>query len=87
MKEPASNAMKDFWINKVLEKRFDTTDPVEEIIYDPFSGNMELKMAILLIQKTERGRQGKNRYLDMLNQINGERRQLENRKRMHGGKM
>ena len=37
VKEPASQAMKEFWINKVLEKRFDNSDPVEEITDDPFS--------------------------------------------------
>ena len=48
-KEPASQAMKEFWINKVLEKRFESTDPVEEIVHDPFTLDMEFKLAIRLI--------------------------------------
>jgi len=48
-KEPTSMAMKEFWINKVLEKRFESTDPVEEIVHDPFTLDMEFKLAIRLI--------------------------------------
>ena len=86
-KEPASMAMKEFWINKVLEKRFESTDPVEEIVHDPFTLDMEFKLAIRLIQKNERGRQGRNRYLDALQKINNSMKQVDNRKRMHNGKM
>lgn len=53
----------------MLEKRFESTDPVEEIVHDPFTLDMEFKLAIRLIQKNERGRQGRNRYLDALQKL------------------
>ena len=68
-------------------KRFDTTEPVEELALDPLTLDLEITSAIRLIQKNERGRQGRNRYLDALQQINSELKTNENRKRMHNGKM
>ena len=87
VKEPASMARKEFWINTVLEKRFESTDPVEEIVHDPFTLDMEFKLAIRLIQKNERGRQGRNRYLDALQKITNATRQVDNRKKLGAGKM
>ena len=67
---PPSQSTKEFWINEVLKKRFESDDPVEEIVHDPFTLEIEFKLAIRLIQKNERGRQGRNRYLDALQKIN-----------------
>lgn len=39
------------------------SEPVEEIVHDPFTLDMEIVSAIRLIQKNERGRQGRHRYL------------------------
>ena len=37
-------------------KRFDTTEPVEELALDPLTLDLEITSAIRLIQKNERGR-------------------------------
>lgn len=68
-------------------KRFDTTEAVEEVAYDPFTLDLEITSAIRLIQKNERGRQGRGRYLDALQKINSAMKTSEVRKRMHNGKM
>ncbi len=57
---------KEAYIDKALEKRFSTSEPVEEVAYDPFTLDLEITSAIRLIQKNERGRQGRGRYLDAL---------------------
>ena len=69
-KIPYTAKEKEWFINKELQKRFECDDPVEEIVHDPFTLDMEFKLAIRLIQKNERGRQGRNRYLDALQKIN-----------------
>lgn len=61
---------KEAYIDQALEKRFQTTEPVEEVAYDPFTLDLEITSAIRLIQKNERGRQGRGRYLDALQRIN-----------------
>jgi len=57
---------KDAQIDKALIDRWATTDPVIEVQYDPFTLDLEITSAIRLIQKNERGRQGRGRYLDAL---------------------
>ena len=47
---------KEAQIDEALIKRFETTDPVEEVAYDPFTLDLEITSAIRLIQKNERGR-------------------------------
>ena len=78
---------KEEQIDAVLRKRFDSTDPVEEVAYDPFTLDLEITSAIRLIQKNERGRQGRNRYLDALQKIESAMKTTEIRKRVHNGKM
>lgn len=68
-------------------KRFNTTEPVEEVAYDPFTLDLEITSAIRLIQKNERGRQGRNRYLDALQKITSAIKNTDYKKRMHNGKM
>ena len=58
-------------------KRFDTTEPVEELALDPLTLDLEITSAIRLIQKNERGRQGRNRYLDALQKINTSMKQVD----------
>lgn len=67
--------------------RFDTDEPVEEVAYDPFTLDLEITSAIRLIQKNERGRQGRGRYLDALQKITTAIKTNENRKRLYNGKM
>ena len=86
-KKILSMGEKEAQIDNVLMKRFDTTEPVEEVAYDPFTLDLEITASIRLIQKNERGRQGRGRYLDALQQITSELKTNENRKRMHNGKM
>jgi IQ and AAA domain-containing protein len=78
---------KEAKIDIVLMKRFDTTEPVEEVAYDPFTLDLEITSAIRLIQKNERGRQGRGRYLDALQKITSAIKTNDIRKRMHNGKM
>ena len=55
---------KEAQIDNVLMKGFNTVEPVEEIALDPLTLDLEISSAIRLIQKNERGRQGRNRYLE-----------------------
>ena len=78
---------KEAQIDEALVKRFETTDPVEEVAYDPFTLDLEITSAIRLIQKNERGRQGRGRYLDALQKITSAIKTSDIRKRMNNGKM
>jgi phage anti-repressor protein len=53
-----------------------TDDPEEEIVHDPFTLDMDVVSAIRLVQKNERGRQG--RYRIMLILKNLKQKKLEN---------
>ena len=53
-----------------------TAEPEEEIVHDPFTLDMDVVSAIRLIQKNERGRQG--RYRIMLIMKNIKQKKLEN---------
>ena len=48
-KEIISMDKKEMWINKALEKRFDTAEPVQEIVHDVFNHDLDFKLAIRLI--------------------------------------
>ena len=79
---------KEAQIDNILMKRFETTEAVEEASYDAFNlDNLDIVQAIRLIQKNERGRQGRGRYLDALQKINSALKTNDVRKRMHNGKM
>lgn len=64
-KEPRSVKEKEFLIDKILEQVHQTADPEVEIVHDPFTLDMEIVSAIRLIQKNERGRQGRHRYISI----------------------
>ena len=70
---------KEAQIDNVLMKRFDTTEPVEELALDPLTLDLEITSAIRLIQKNERGRQGRGRYLDALQKLTTLKKTTENR--------
>lgn len=53
-----------------------TADPEEEIVHDPFTLELDVLSAIRLIQRNERGRQG--RYRIMLILKNLKQKKLEN---------
>ena len=61
-KEPRSVKEKDFLLDKILEQAHQSAEPEHEIVHDPFTLDMEIVSAIRLIQKNERGRQGRLRY-------------------------
>jgi hypothetical protein len=63
---PPTLQEKQFLLNKLLEERYGMTDPEEEIVHDPFTLDMEIVSAIRLIQKNERGRQYRQRLLEIL---------------------
>ena len=66
-KEVLTANEKEAQIDNILMKRFETTEAVEEASYDAFNlDNLDIVQAIRLIQKNERGRQGRGRYLDAL---------------------
>jgi len=64
--EPKSMKEKEFLIDKIMDTHlsgahYKGSEPVEEIVHDPFTLDMEIVSAICLIQKNERGRQGRVR--------------------------
>ena len=66
---------------------FNTAEPVEEISLDPSTYDFEIGSAIRLIQKNERGRQGRGRYLDALQKLNTLKKTTENTQRLRNGKL
>jgi hypothetical protein len=78
---------KEMYIDEQLEKAFDNKNPVDEIVLDAFTLDIPHIHAIRLIQKNERGRQGRNRYLDFMNKINKQMSSMDNRKKLHNGNL
>ena len=79
---------KEAQIDNLLLQRFGKTEPVEEIALDPSTYDFEIGSAIRLIQKNERGRQGRGRYLDALSKINTALKKTSvSNQRFHNGKM
>lgn len=60
--EPKSMKEKEFLIDKIMDAHnskpgyYQGSEPIEEIVHDPFTLDMEITSAICLIQKNERGR-------------------------------
>lgn len=66
-------AEKAFMLDKIMDAHltgpnYKGSDPIEEIVHDPFTLDMEIVSAICLIQKNERGRQGRLRVQQILQQ-------------------
>jgi hypothetical protein len=64
--EPKSMKEKEFLVDKIMDTHlsgphYKGSEPVEEVVHDPFTLDMEIVSAICLIQKNERGRQGRVR--------------------------
>ena len=78
---------KEMQIDDMLEKTFMSKEPVDEIVHDPYTLDYPHIYAIRLIQKNERGRQGRNRYLDFMTKINKSMQNIDTRKKMHNGKL
>lgn len=59
--EPKSMREKEFLVDKIMDTHnsypnFKGSEPIEEIVHDPFTLDMEIVSAICIIQKNERGR-------------------------------
>jgi len=59
--EPKSMREKEFIVDKIMDTHnsypnFKGSEPIEEIVHDPFTLDMEIVSAICIIQKNERGR-------------------------------
>lgn len=64
--EPKSMLEKEFMLDKIMDTHnsgpnYKGSVPMEEIVHDPFTLDMEIVSAICWIQKNERGRQGRLR--------------------------
>jgi hypothetical protein len=62
-----------------------STEPKTEIVKDPFTIELCIADAIRLIQKNERGRQGRFRMLLILQRLRAERHAIDNRRKLLEG--
>jgi len=62
-----------------------TAEPEEEIVHDPFTLDMDVVSAIRLIQKNERGRQGRYRIMLIMKNIKEKKLQSEMNKKIREG--
>ncbi len=65
---PISLDEKTQLMEKLMVTHVGTADPEEEIVQDPFTLDMDIVSAIRLVQKNERGRQGRYRIMLILKQ-------------------
>ena len=87
--EPKSMLEKEYLINRIMDDHLSSvhykgSDPIEEVIVD-FEFDLEIVSAICLIQKNERGRQGRNRYIDFLNKRLAESKEEMKKKMLKEG--
>ena len=68
-----------------METHVGTADPEEEIVHDPFTLDMDIVSAIRLIQKNERGRQGRNRILLIITRMKATRQEAEMKRKIKEG--
>lgn len=91
--EPKTTLEKEFLINKIMDTHlsspgnYNGSDPVEEIVHDPIQLDLDIVSAICLIQKNERGRQGRLRIQQILSQHLTKIQLDENRRKVREGKM
>lgn len=62
-----------------------TADPETEIVHDPFTLDMDVVSAIRLIQKNERGRQGRYRIMLILKNLKKQRLETEMNRKIREG--
>ena len=78
---------KETKIDSILSEFFKTDEPVAELTHDPFSMDLGIMSAIRMIQRNERGRQGRERYFLALDRYNQQVRMQNNKKNLHQGKL
>lgn len=66
---PLTFAQKEFMLDEEYKKAHNCTDAEVEIIHDTHSWNMDIEMAIRVIQRNERGRQGRGRIMLFLKRM------------------
>ena len=62
-----------------------TAEPEEEIVHDPFALDMDVVSAIRLIQKNERGRQGRYRIMLILKNLKAKKLENEMNRKIREG--
>ena len=85
-------AEKEFRINKIMDTHlsgpsYRGSEPVDEVVHNPFDLDMEIVSAICLIQKNERGRQGRLRVQQILQQHLAKLISDETKRKVREGKM
>lgn len=90
--EPKSMKEKEFLLDKIMDAHisgphYKGSEPIEEIVNDPFTLDMEIVSAICLIQKNERGRQGRLRVQQILQQHIAKILSDETKRKVREGKM
>ena len=72
-------------MDKLMETHVGTAEPEEEIVQDPFTLDMDIVSAIRLIQKNERGRQGRLRIMLILKQLRIKKQEAEMKRKLKEG--
>ena len=90
--EPPTMKEKEFLINKIMDTHnsgpnYNGSEPIEEVVHDPFTLDMEIVSAICVIQKNERGRQGRIRVQQILQQHLAKLISDETKRKVREGKM
>jgi phage anti-repressor protein len=72
-------------MEKLMVTHVGTAEPEEEIVQDPFTLDMDIVSAIRLIQKNERGRQGRYRIMLILKQFKQKKIEAEMKRKIREG--
>lgn len=68
-----------------METHVGTAEAEEEIVHDPFTLDMDIVSAIRLIQKNERGRQGRYRIMLILKNLKAKKLENETNRKIREG--
>ena len=70
-----------------MEKYNGDDDPEIEVVQDPFTLDIDMVQAIRLIQKNDRGRQGRQRIMLILKQLQATIQQADMMRKLREGKL
>lgn len=90
--EKKSMTEKEFLLDKIMDAHisgpnYRGSEPIEEIVHDPFTLDMEIVSAICLIQKNERGRQGRLRLHQAVMEQQSKIKQEQKKHLVQNGRM
>lgn len=90
--EKKSMKEKEFLLDKIMDAHisgpsYRGSEPIEEIVHDPFTLDMEIVSAICLIQKNERGRQGRLRLHQAVMEQQSKIKQEQKKHLVQNGRM